>query len=393
MSIQAPLNRRHRIYPVQMISQVWNGVGSIGSVAATGGFEDVLTIGHDISQLGSGDIGGPFLMHRSLTQASYGACFKGAGSGSEVALHPPLHANLQGLTEPETTDMWALGGTAIARCAPDQTAFDVQDFLAQSIQGGIPKAIGSATWRATSRNVLDVFRSGGSEYLNVQFGWLPLVNDVMSFCRTVKRASQIVNDLKDGSGKKTREGYAFPSDTQSASTNTGPFLYSWDSTKTGWSGGGKFTTTTINQSKDWFKGCFTYVIPVDSQTAGSLDRYRNYADHILGVGPRINPEILWDASPWSWAVDWAVNVGDVAHNIGQFSRDGLVMQYGYFMSSRITNTTATFSGGTVSSGCTTTTRSEFKKRIPASPYGFGLTYDGLSASQKSILTAIGISHF
>jgi hypothetical protein len=32
-----------------------------------------------------------------------------------------------------------------------------------------------------------------------------------------------------------------------------------------------------------------------------------------------------------------------------------------------------------------------KQRLPATPFGFGLTFDGLSTKQKAILTALGIT--
>jgi hypothetical protein len=376
---------------------VWNGVTSSGPLTGSGGFEQIDTIGHNLKLLGSGDQGGPFILHRELVTCGYGIAKTGQGKGSQVAFHPDARAFAKA-SEPDTTAMWGLGGTAIARCAPDQTSFDVPDFLAQTYVGGIPKAFGVQALRAKAWEIRNLYRAGKSakslagEYLNVEFGWLPLVHDVLNFCRTVSDSQKVLQDLTDGSGHKTRTGYRFPVQTSTSTSDRGPFVYSLEGSKSGWSTGGKFSSTTVSETTTWFKGCFTYTIPKPS-TMSTLDRYKSFADHVLGLGPRINPEVMWDAAPWSWAVDWAVNVGDVAHNIALFSRDSLHMQYGYIMTHASAVTDWQFYGTTVTPPLSARGVSEWKKRFPASPYGFGLTYDGLSSTQKAILAAVGITHF
>jgi len=400
MKLVIPVNagtRKRITHPPQTITQVWNGVSSVGHIAESGGYEQIDTVGHNLRLLGTGDQGGPFILHRKLVTCGYGFAVNGAGKGSQVALHPSGHDQPH-QSEPDTTEMWAMGGTAIARCAPDQTQFDVPDFLAQTIVGGIPKALGVKALREKAWDIRNIYRAGRSskalahEYLNVEFGWNPLVHDVLSFCRTVRASHKALSDLAQGSGHKTRTGYAFPSQSSQTLSSNGPFVYSWDSSKSGWATGGKFSTYSTSESRTWFKGCFTYSIPKPSNMS-TLDKYKSYADHILGLGPRINPEVMWDAAPWSWAADWAVNVGDVAHNIALFSRDSLHMQYGYVMTHAYTQTDWHFGGTFVSTACSARGIEEWKKRFPASPYGFGLTYDGLTGVQKAILASVGVTHF
>jgi hypothetical protein len=127
-----------------------------------------------------------------------------------------------------------------------------------------------------------------------------------------------------------------------------------------------------------------------------MDRIRYFAaqaDHLMGI--RLTPETVWNLAPWSWAVDWFTNTGDIIHNISAFARDSLVMKYGYIMSHDHLDGYCVMPGGTnfngnITGGSVTYLRDR-KKRFPASPYfGFGTT-GSLSAGQKAILLALGLS--
>lgn len=234
------------------------------------------------------------------------------------------------------------------------------------------------------------FRSLGDEYLNVQFGWIPFVGDILDVCHAVKNSHAYLQKLRAGSDHKTRVGYAFPATTSSPTDGAPVALYSVNSSIIDWDAG-PVSYYCDTSDEVWFKGCFNYHVPVDPSRMSQLDRFNDYADHVLGLVPTL--ENIWDAAPWSWAVDWAINVGDVAKNISAFHRDGLVLQYGYIMSHTRVTETWSAPGAAMVSACSTQAITEWKVRYPASPYGFGLTYDGLTLQQKSILAAIGITHF
>jgi hypothetical protein len=118
----------------------------------------------------------------------------------------------------------------------------------------------------------------------------------------------------------------------------------------------------------------------------------------------LTPELLWELAPWSWAVDWFTNTGDVINNISQFAGSGLVLRYGYLMEESIVTDIYSLEGHSWKSGLAgrpnTLSRvkipnsvyiTHVKQRIRANPYGFGVTWDALSAFQLSILAALGIS--
>jgi hypothetical protein len=89
-------------------------------------------------------------------------------------------------------------------------------------------------------------------------------------------------------------------------------------------------------------------------------------------------------------------VGQVIHNLTAFSKDGLVMRYGYLMYRKTAEITHEHSGVGFKSGATgpitTTFGTTLKRRVKAHPYGFGLTDESLTARQLAILAALGITH-
>jgi hypothetical protein len=117
------------------------------------------------------------------------------------------------------------------------------------------------------------------------------------------------------------------------------------------------------------------------------------ADRLLGITP--TPDRIWELTPWSWFVDWFTNTGDILSNVRAFLLDGLVMQYGYMMKEVKVTRVISLDGGTTSSGssvsCSSTIEHTVQQRREANPFGFGLTWDGLSPYQISILGALGLT--
>lgn len=110
-------------------------------------------------------------------------------------------------------------------------------------------------------------------------------------------------------------------------------------------------------------------------------------------GVRVSPSVIWNLTPWTWAIDWASNAGDVLQNIEAFSNDGLVMRYGYIMSEQSVRYDRRWKGAYNRVPLTTADAYGVtsKVRERATPYGFGLDPDGFSGSQLSILAALGMT--
>jgi peptidoglycan/xylan/chitin deacetylase (PgdA/CDA1 family) len=148
---------------------------------------------------------------------------------------------------------------------------------------------------------------------------------------------------------------------------------------------------TTRVVKRYFKGAFTYYLPSDYESRNKVEEAAFYLDKILGL--QLTPEVLWNLTPWSWAADWVGNFGDVLANVSDYATDGLVLRYGYMMEHSISKVTYTIPDIPALGGRTLTQTHfrEVKKRVPATPFGFGLTFDSFSTKQKAILAALGIT--
>lgn len=294
----------------------------------------------------------------------------------------------------------AAGTTAIARCAPSNSVASLATALIELYREGLPNIIGSSFWEARTRGIREGSSSLGSEHLNVQFGLLPLLSDVRAVSRGVLNFDKLYKQYVRDSGKRVRRRYSFPptintSEVTIASNVTARKISNIDFLSwylAGVTGRGdviRRRETTINR---WFSGAFTYHLPeLEGGPLAFLDR----AVNLLGL--ELDAETLWNVSPWSWAVDWFTNVGDVIHNVSAWSDDGLVLVYGYIMEHTIvrdiyrwTGTSTRWKpGGLYPETLVLVTESKVRRR--ATPFGFGLTMSGLTTRQKAIVAALGLS--
>jgi len=286
----------------------------------------------------------------------------------------------------------ALGATAVARCKPTNSIANVSTFLGDLLKDGIPHKVGHTLWEGKT----SAARKAGKEFLNAEFGWLPLVSDVRSFATAVRRAHTVLSQYERDAGKVVRRHYGFPvNKVVTESTIEGPnevFFEPYDSLLGG-GPRGSLIMTVETVKRQWFSGAFTYQLPRGSDSRSKMERYALEADKLFGVA--LTPETLWNLAPWSWAIDWFSNTGDVVSNISDWIVDGLVMNYGYMMEHTIvSNTYSRFPTGlfdqTVNvAPLTFVTETKIRKR--ANPFGFGVSWDGLSPLQLLIAAAIGLT--
>jgi hypothetical protein len=296
-------------------------------------------------------------------------------------------------------DLDKLGAVAIARCKPTNSVANVAVTLAELRREGLP-SVSIHRWKDRLR----AHKNVSNEYLGVQFGMMPLGKEIGTFAAGVIQAEQLLAQYERDAGRVVRRRYTFPPKSEIVSTtevssNTNPFYAPFNtqlmnSSLTAFQTGLLIRQRTIEQNR-WFSGAFTYYLPTGYDSRRRMHKMSLLAREILGV--ELTPEVLWNLTPWSWAVDWFSNTGDVISNISSFTTDGLLLRYGYIMEHTIVSDTYTRAtpnlfytgGGLLDSEVTLVT--ETKMRRKATPYGFGLSWNGLSAFQLSILAALGVS--
>jgi len=303
------------------------------------------------------------------------------------------------LPEPDYNRLDEFGATAIARCSPSNPAADLTTTVGEFLGEGIPALIGGTLqkWRGLSDR--DRRKAIGEEYLNLEFGWKPLINDLLAISKAIVTADLIFNQYRRDSGRLVRRSYDFPDDVhhdiKQVDSDTSPY----------WSPGNSLLLDVPNINKGkvyreetltvrrWFRGAFTYYVPPADSLRNAMALAAIQARKVLGLS--LTPDTVWNLAPWSWAIDWFSNSGDVLSNWTDWAIDNQVLAYGYMMEHSLQTYTWTFLGPNGIWGAGNpypfTKTCEVRVRRKATPYGFGLTWDDFSARQKAIIAALGLS--
>jgi hypothetical protein len=317
-----------------------------------------------------------------------------------LVAYPPQLAVLPLVTH---QDLRPLGSTAIARCKPTNNVADLSLFLAELYRDGLPKLFGATLWKGRTSEA----RAAGEEYLNAEFGWKPLISDVHDIVHAMTHASDVLDAYERGSNQMVRRRYTFPVERTVSSAEVvlsgrsgrgfTPFGNIPLSIPDPLRIKGRPTSDILRMlytwKQVWFSGAFTYHLPSDYKSRNALMSAGAKARTLLGGD--LTPELLWNAAPWSWAVDWFSNAGDVISNLSDWANDGLVLKYGYVMEHSF-HTYRYFAnppeniipGGVVSPVSATL---ETKRREVASPFGFNVDWPDFTLRQKAIAAALGLT--
>jgi hypothetical protein len=300
----------------------------------------------------------------------------------------------------------ALGATAIAKCKPTRSQADIGVAIGELVREGIPK-LAVSQWKTRARNLKagkEVSPEGAvaDNYLAYQFGLAPLGQEIGNFAAQVIRADQLLAQYERDAGRVVRRRFEFPTKHETSQATVAASDSPWIGSPQAGSLNPALTPSQRGEvirvreitQKRWFSGAFTYYLPSWYDARNEMSRKALLAKEVLGVD--LDPEVIWNLTPWSWAVDWFSNAGDIVSNAASMLEDGLIMRYGYMMEHTIVKDTYTRAYGNVFLGSggfdsSVTLVTETKIRRRANPFGFGLTWDGLSTFQKSILAALGIS--
>nr|UJQ85857.1 MAG: hypothetical protein 1 [Leviviridae sp.] len=289
----------------------------------------------------------------------------------------------------------SLGAKAIRLVKPTNSLLDLSVFLGELYREGLPRIAGSVL-RQPEKLLKRPDKGIADEYLGVTFGWQPILDDAKSFFDMVSRADAVYQQYLRDSGRVVRRRFSFPTEI----TESSGVLSSGTSAKTAspvsdildFPFTGRLHYHDKRVVNRWFSGAFTYYLP-DLDKAGGLAHYAAVVRKLSGA--TLDPETVWNLAPWSWAIDWFTNVGDVLSNVSDMATDGLVMRWGYMMEHTIHTRTFSLVGKSGIYGnpavSPVTLRVETKKRRRANPFGFGLTDAALTLRQKAILVALGIS--
>jgi hypothetical protein len=288
--------------------------------------------------------------------------------------------------------MISKGTTAIARTIPTNPVAGAAQFIGE-LREGLPSVPGISAFKKPGPTGI------ADEYLNFEFGIKPILSDLRKFGEAARTSSDVIEQLKRDSGRLVRRRYTFPVERTITTEVASPapwggypsFRLAAPNCYAG--SPGPLIRTREETYEYWFSGAYTYVYVTGDS---AYDRARAAEQRLAKLfGTRISPELLWELTPWSWAADWVGNMGDVIHNLSAFSNDSLVLRWGYLMCHYTCRDTYSADNTVIlGSGIrpqTQTYVTDVKKRIRATPYGFGLDTDKFTTRQWAILGALGMS--
>jgi len=295
-------------------------------------------------------------------------------------------------------DLHAYGNKARDLVNPTNPVVDFgQDIGELRSIHGAPSVPLASTWKDRAslfKHLKEPPKKGSDEYLNLQFGWDPLVKDIRAAVVASHKTLQLLKQYERNRGRVVRRRFNFPDIHSYTKTDMGSVTPS-PSISSGFydSYFGKLTKETEFTQSTWFSGAFTYYV-TPGLSASKVAAYESAMNHLLGT--RLTPRLLWELAPWSWLSDWFVDTGSLINNLQSQILDGSVMWYGYVMAKQTKTDTYSLSGYKlkfphVSPTLSQSFTAEIKQRVRATPFGFGSSPNSFTMKQWSILAALGIS--
>jgi hypothetical protein len=322
---------------------------------------------------------------------------------------------------PNEVDLISQGTLAINATVPTKPVVSIAEFLAQlkshqelpgvsgvtedarNFSNRIIALLQGGTFASMAKNFLSL---SGSSYLNLVFGWSPFINDVSGLMTAVINSQKLVSQILRDNGKPIRRKHRFP-----LTKIVTPIITNFDCNDLNGNqylsmcaGGriygkfyptGKITAEDVFTRQMWFSGEYMYHIADGDSLANRFNEYTALAQKLVGLN--LTPTVLWDLAPWSWLSDWFDDLGAMISNGTLFGdpQTNLVLRYGYIMCEETLTRTVIAQGVSI---CkyklpdlrTTWTRTR-KRRLKATPYGFGFDLSTLSIQQLAILGALGVS--
>lgn len=384
-------------------------VASKGGETTLMGTQITESEGHDRGRDGNYHEGGPFHTYRSefsVGSANYDQRIERTGAFQQarglvfcprptvpIGFAPSYSSYEDQVANGDFDSLDEDGATAIAQCAPTNSASKLAILLGEIKKDGIPSLPGITTWKKRT----ELAKAAGSEYLNYQFGWRPLVEETLQVGNAARHSRDIVKQYQKDEGNNVRRDFDFPIENTRNVSQSSSQGATWSNNLASNFRASVGATLTREESytrRKWFSGAFTYALPSRTDSFRRMLGYGSEADKLFGI--TLTPDVLWELAPWSWAADWFSNAGDVIHNATSFGAAGLVMRYGYMMcesSHTITNTInhMNLKGREKDGMPGSVFKTITKSRRPANPFGFGFTGADLSPTQIAITVALGLT--
>ncbi len=302
---------------------------------------------------------------------------------------------------------------------PYKTEVSTVAALLELASGDVPRYLKALTTHLTlirqmkAAGIRDAAQALGSEYMSNIFGWTPILKDVQGAMDLLLKMDHILFP-SDSTRRKVEQTISVRGNTFTGTVSAGmfptiggqkasvelvdPMVTSYTTT-----GGtvqtnrstGQYTAdiSVLEELSVFTTARFNTGARPTAQNNGYLDRLRD----LLGL--ELTPKVLWEITPWSWLLDWFLNIGAVIENLTTLGLSNSILNYAY-STARLKNTCSiwgkptgnTATGvGSITGHFLSSTVTDLKARIAASPFGFGVAPAALSVQQWATLTGLGLA--
>lgn len=242
-------------------------------------------------------------------------------------------------------------------------------------------------------------KAASEHFLNHSFGWVPFINDLQKFHSVYQNAAAIKSRMTSENNRWI--------------VRRATLLNDYQETKIGANSGmavepaGDYVSILMNGSPSWEVwerkaslvttcGSFKYYRPeFDDSLPDYGSAWNTIQRQLTMYGARINPSNVYKAVPWTWLIDWFTDFGSVVDRINDIAEDAITSKYLFLMRHDYREVVLKQVLPFKSVGSMTIEFSRVTdvkiRRESDSPYGFGLTWNGLSPRQLAILAALGVS--
>jgi len=355
-----------------------------------------------------GEPGGPFIYYYDggFVNPSFGADPIPMSRYENIGIDSPPHPTLIPVANANCAEVYKKLRPQLAKAGLAVALAEARD-VPRMLQA-TSKAF-HESWKALGGKTTPILQQpkGLSEdFLNYQFGWVPFINDIYKFCDVAISGQVYIDEVTRNNNTWVKRVRAIQDEeTDTLITRnytigcfpTGGKILSMmeDVNVNGNNCKAHYELREIIKTHVWCEGSFKYYRPEFDHNLSSYDDNMTQIQRYLTLyGARLNPSVVYQATPWTWLIDWFADIGDHIDRATDWAYDSMVSKYMYLMHHHLREfkfiQTCHFLDGAKTFEWSRF--SEAKQRQKAdNPYNFCLSWQNLTPRQLAILAALGIT--
>lgn len=171
----------------------------------------------------------------------------------------------------------------------------------------------------SGRTLREALGASSDAYLQLEFNIGPLLQDITGIFQAVSSLEKVIRDLLIRAGRVQRRHFTYkwlPGLVPAVSSTSIVQWYDTNYVNNGFVNVpyGGIPGSTLYSSYQEFPATFHAEIEYNY----SLSQFQVEHARLLGfldlLGVNLNPQIIWNAIPWSFVVDWVVGIGSILNN-------------------------------------------------------------------------------